>query len=100
MRGEAGRTVVRAALATLLPGLPDGGVDAAETEASDVLAEAETIEEGLGVRMRGRLMHDLASLTLEDAIQRHRGEASGAARGFQALRPDAQRQLITFLRSL
>jgi len=53
-----------------------------------------------GLRMRPRYMHDLQSLTLEDAIERHRGEASRVARGFRALSPAEKEQLFTFLNSL
>ena len=53
-----------------------------------------------GLRMRPRLMHDLRSVTLEDAIERHQGEARHVARRFLEL-DDAQRQqLLTFLNSL
>src|SRR6202030_860077 len=38
-----------------------------------------------GVRLRSRLMHDGESLTLRDAIERHRGEASDAFRRFSWL---------------
>jgi len=38
-----------------------------------------------GVRMKARLMHDLASPTLEDAIQRHAGEARHVTRRFGKL---------------
>jgi len=53
-----------------------------------------------GLRMRPRFMHDLQSLTLEDAIDRHRGEASRVERRFRALSPAEQQQLFTFLNSL
>jgi len=53
-----------------------------------------------GLRVRPRFMHDLQSLTLEDAITRHRGEADRAARRFRALGPDEKQQLVTFLDSL
>jgi len=53
-----------------------------------------------GLRMRPRYMHDLQSLTLEDAIARHRGEAERVARRFRALSPAEQQQLFTFLNSL
>lgn len=53
-----------------------------------------------GVRLRPRLMHDAASLTLHDAIVRHRGEASAVTDRFQALRPSEQQALIEFLKSL
>jgi len=35
-----------------------------------------------GVRLRSRLMHDGASVTLRDAIVRHRGEARGVSNRF------------------
>jgi CxxC motif-containing protein (DUF1111 family) len=53
-----------------------------------------------GVRMKARLMHDLASLTLEDAIQRHAGEARHVTRRFGKLTGTEKQQLITFLKSL
>jgi CxxC motif-containing protein (DUF1111 family) len=53
-----------------------------------------------GLRMRPRYMHDLQSLTLEDAIERHRGEASSVERRFRALSPAEKEQLFTFLNSL
>jgi CxxC motif-containing protein (DUF1111 family) len=53
-----------------------------------------------GVRTRTRLMHDGLSLTRNDAINRHRGEALPSSNNFQALTPAEKNQLITFLRSL
>ncbi len=53
-----------------------------------------------GVRMKARLMHDLASPTLEDAIQRHAGEARHVTRRFEKLTATEKQQLITFLNSL
>jgi len=53
-----------------------------------------------GLRIRPRFMHDLQSLTLEDAIERHRGEAERVARRFGALSPAEKQQLFTFLNSL
>jgi len=53
-----------------------------------------------GVHVRGRLMHDLTSLNFDDAIARHRGEASGVVRRYRALRSDDQRKLKVFLSSL
>lgn len=53
-----------------------------------------------GVRLRPRLMHDAASLTLRDAIVRHRGEASDVTDRFQRLKPSEQQALIEFLKSL
>jgi CxxC motif-containing protein (DUF1111 family) len=53
-----------------------------------------------GVRLRPRLMHDGASLTLRDAILRHRGEASDESKRFDRLGKPDQEALIEFLRSL
>ena len=52
-----------------------------------------------GLRMRPRLMHDHQSLTLENAIERHKGEAEDVADRFFDL-TETQQQLITFLNSL
>ena len=53
-----------------------------------------------GVRLRTRLMHDGATVTLKDAIARHRGEAAEEAKRFKALSPSDQGALLEFLRSL
>jgi len=53
-----------------------------------------------GLHIKSRFMHDNASLTLFDAIQRHAGEARQVTSRFNALTPQEQQQLITFLRSL
>jgi len=53
-----------------------------------------------GVRLRTRLMHDGASLTLRDEILRHRGEAEKAEEGFRHMGRSDQEALLLFLRSL
>ena len=54
-----------------------------------------------GLRMRPRYMHDLRSLTLEDAIERHHGEAESVSRRFRdELTPAEKQDLVTFLNSL
>jgi CxxC motif-containing protein (DUF1111 family) len=53
-----------------------------------------------GLRMRPRYMHDLRSLTLEDAIDRHEGEAEHVARRFRELSPAEKQELFAFLNSL
>jgi CxxC motif-containing protein (DUF1111 family) len=53
-----------------------------------------------GVRTKARFMHDLGSLSLANAIARHQGEASEAARYFGELDAADQQALITFLNSL
>ena len=45
-------------------------------------------------------MHDLGSLSLYNAIERHDGEARDAAKDFKHLSPEQQEELITFLRTL
>jgi len=53
-----------------------------------------------GVHVRGRLMHDLGSLNFDDAIARHKGEASGVTSNFNGLSSGDKRRLKTFLSSL
>jgi len=53
-----------------------------------------------GLRIKSRFMHDLGSLTLEDAISRHKNEAEHVAHRFKHMSEAEQQQLITFLRSL
>jgi CxxC motif-containing protein (DUF1111 family) len=53
-----------------------------------------------GLRMRPRFMHDLRSLTLENAIERHQGEAEHVTREFRELTEIQRQQLISFLESL
>jgi CxxC motif-containing protein (DUF1111 family) len=53
-----------------------------------------------GVRTRNRLMHDGNSLTFENAIERHRGEAEEVSERFRRLSPHQRNALIAFLHSL
>jgi len=53
-----------------------------------------------GLRLHPRHMHDLKSLTLEDAIERHRGEAERVRNRFRELSPTDKASLLTFLNSL
>ena len=53
-----------------------------------------------GVRLRPRLMHDGASLTLRDAILRHRGDASHVSQRFEKMKREDQEAIIEFLSSL
>ena len=53
-----------------------------------------------GLRDKARFMHDLKSLSLENAIERHQGEAHEAERRFDELSPEERAALITFLHSL
>jgi CxxC motif-containing protein (DUF1111 family) len=45
-------------------------------------------------------MHDGASVTLLDAIQRHHGEAENVTEKFEKLKPSEKKALLEFLRSL
>jgi CxxC motif-containing protein (DUF1111 family) len=53
-----------------------------------------------GLRTKARFMHDLKSLSLENAISRHDGEAHDPARRFKELSPEERDALITFLKTL
>ena len=53
-----------------------------------------------GLRTRTRLMHDGQSLTYEDAVRRHRGEATFIIAAYNALNDRQEAQLLRFLRSL
>jgi CxxC motif-containing protein (DUF1111 family) len=53
-----------------------------------------------GLRTKPRFMHDLQSLSLEDAISRHDGEARDPAKHFKQLSPEERQALITFLNTL
>jgi CxxC motif-containing protein (DUF1111 family) len=53
-----------------------------------------------GLRARPRLMHDGASLTLQDAILRHGGDASTAVDNFNHLSNSDRGKLLSFLASL
>ena len=53
-----------------------------------------------GLRMHPRHMHDLKSLTLENAIERHGGEAEHVRKRFRELSREDKQELFTFLNSL
>ncbi len=53
-----------------------------------------------GLRTRNRLMHDGLSITVENAILRHDGEASRVIRSFRRLSRREKEDLMTFLSSL
>ena len=53
-----------------------------------------------GLRVRPRYMHDLSSLTLENAIERHGGEAEEVRQEFRSLSESEKEQLFQFLNSL
>ncbi len=74
----------------------DGIVQAGPQDTADKLRTAPL----WGLRMRPRYMHDLLSLSLDNAIARHGGEAELVAKRFRELTEAEQLQLITFLNSL
>jgi CxxC motif-containing protein (DUF1111 family) len=53
-----------------------------------------------GVRTRTRHMHDGETLTFNESILRHAGEATGVINSYRALTSAQQNQIITFLKSL
>ncbi len=53
-----------------------------------------------GLRLRPRMMHDGLSVTLGDAIRRHKNEGQRASNAFNALSAVEQQALYQFLRSL
>ena len=77
-------------------GTGDGIVQAGPADTANKLRTAPL----WGLRIKSRFMHDNASMTLGDAIQRHAGEAGGVIARYNALTSVQQQQLITFLQSL
>jgi CxxC motif-containing protein (DUF1111 family) len=53
-----------------------------------------------GMRARNRLMHDQATVSRSDAINRHAGQATTARNNFAALAASQQQDVINFLNSL
>ena len=77
-------------------GTGDGIVQAGPQDTADKMRTAPL----WGLRMKSRFMHDLASLTLEDAIERHKGEAQHVTHSFRNLTETQKQQLFAFLNSL
>ncbi|MBV8513914.1 MAG: hypothetical protein JO260_01315 [Acidobacteria bacterium] len=77
-------------------GTGDGIVQAGPPDTANKLRTATL----WGLRMRPRYMHDLKSLTLQNAIERHQGEAGHVERRFDELSTTEKQQLFTFLNSL
>lgn len=74
----------------------DGIVQAGPQDTADKLRTAPL----WGLRMRPRYMHDLKSLTLQNAIERHGGEAEQVRRRFRDLTREEKQQIFSFLESL
>ena len=77
-------------------GTGDGIVQAGPADTANKLRTAPL----WGLHIRSRFMHDLNSLTLDDAIRRHKGEAGHVTARFHELTANQQQQLLTFLKSL
>jgi CxxC motif-containing protein (DUF1111 family) len=77
-------------------GTGDGIVQEAPQDTANTLRTAPL----WGLYVKSRFMHDLVSLTLEDAIERHGGEAQGVIAQYNALTAAQKAQLVTFLKSL
>jgi CxxC motif-containing protein (DUF1111 family) len=77
-------------------GTGDGIVQAGPQDTANKLRTAAL----WGLRMRPRFMHDLKSLTLQNAIERHEGEAEHVVRRFRDLSETQKKELLTFLESL
>jgi CxxC motif-containing protein (DUF1111 family) len=77
-------------------GTGDGIVQAGPADTAHKLRTAPL----WGLHIKSRFMHDLNSLTLNDAILRHKGEARQVTEQFKQLSAAEQEQLVTFLRSL
>jgi CxxC motif-containing protein (DUF1111 family) len=77
-------------------GTGDGIVQAGPADTANKLRTAPL----WGLHIKSRFMHDLESLTLDDAIRRHKGEAEHVTAKFRRLTAAQQQQLLTFLRSL
>jgi CxxC motif-containing protein (DUF1111 family) len=104
---NGGAYIVQAALAntTIHPfgdyllhdiGTGDGIVQAGPQDTANKMRTAPL----WGLRTKSRYMHDLASLTLQEAIERHQGEAREVTHKFKALTATQQQQIIAFLNSL
>jgi len=70
------------------------------TQNSNVNADFMRTAPLWGVRTRDRLMHDGESLTRNDAILRHAGEATFVINNYINLSTNQKNQLITFINSL
>src|SRR3984893_17835723 len=75
------------------------GVGIVQTPPQDTADKLRTVPLW-GLRMHPRHMHDLRSLTLENAIERHGGEAEQVRNRFRDLSPKDKQALFTFLNSL
>jgi CxxC motif-containing protein (DUF1111 family) len=53
-----------------------------------------------GVRTHDRHMHDGATVTFDEAIRRHAGEAASVTSNYNSLSTTQQNQIVTFLKSL
>src|SRR5207237_2641578 len=73
-----------------------GGVQKAPADTANKMRTAPL----WGVRTRDRLMHDGESLTRNEAILRHAGEATFVINNYRSMTTTQKNRLITFLNSL
>jgi CxxC motif-containing protein (DUF1111 family) len=71
------------------------GIRQASAEAGEIRTPALW-----GLRFRRPLLHDGSAPTIQDAVERHRGEAELARSGFAKLPAESRQHLLAFLRSL
>ena len=83
-----------------LTALGTGVVGVAANSATEDTANKLRTAPLWGLRTKARFMHDLGSLSLTNAIERHDGEAHDAAEDFRELSPKEREALITFLKTL
>ena len=77
-------------------GTGDGIVQAGPADTANKLRTAPL----WGLHIKSRFMHDLNSLTLDEAIRRHKGEAGHVTERYEKLNATKEQQLLTFLKSL
>ena len=64
------------------------------------IAQHDPDAAALGPAHPHRLMHDGATVTFDEAIRRHAGEAASVTSNYNSLSTTQQNQIITFLKSL
>lgn len=71
------------------------GIEQADAKANEIRTPALW-----GLRFRRPLLHDGSAATIQDAVNRHSGEAEQVTERFRQLPADQTRELLAFLRSL
>ena len=96
------RTKEGSGVSTAAPRRTIGGPSSRPPSGASRSADRQQGADGaaVGARSRPQLMHDGLSLTIDDAIRRHGGQAEGVRLKYEALSSDQKRQLLAFLSSL